>query len=135
MNLMSEVGSRKPEVLLNCKTNAKTLILIDRKNLTLKVGIRSSFHMKRNIALVLSSGGSRGCAHIGIFNLTNKSIGTMMRKISDLILEKHEPDILINISKESFGTCDFYKAKEIIKVGELTTLNALRSNVLIQLVS
>ncbi len=68
---------------------------------------------------------------IGIFNLTNKSISTMMRKISDLTLEKHQPDLLINISKESFGTYDFYKAKEIIKEGEIAALNALRSNVFI----
>jgi len=66
---------------------------------------------------------------IGIFNLTNKSISTMMRKISDLTLEKHKPDLLINISKESFGTYDFYKAKEIIEEGESATLSALRSNV------
>jgi NTE family protein len=69
---------------------------------------------------------------IGIFNLTNNSIGTMMRKISDLTLEKNKPDLLINISKESFGTYDFYKAKEIIKEGERATLYALRSNLFIQ---
>ena len=40
---------------------------------------------------------------IGIFNLTNNSIGTMMRKISDLTLEQQKPDLLINISKEAFG--------------------------------
>jgi NTE family protein len=55
-----------------------------------------------------------------------------MRKISDLTLEKHKPDLLINISKESFGTYDFYKAKEIIKEGERATLCALRSNLFIQ---
>jgi len=62
---------------------------------------------------------------IGIFNLTNKSISTMTRKISDLTLEKHQPDLLINISRESFGTYDFYKAKEIIKEGEMAAMNAL----------
>lgn len=62
---------------------------------------------------------------IGIFNLTNRSIGTMMRKISDLTLEQNKPDLLINISKESFGTYDFYKASEIIKEGERATLEAL----------
>jgi NTE family protein len=50
----------------------------------------------------------------------------MMRKISDLTLEKQQPDLLISISKESFGTYDFYKAKEIIKEGEEATINALR---------
>jgi NTE family protein len=63
---------------------------------------------------------------IGIFNLSNKSIGTMIRKISDLTLEKHQPDLLIGISRESFSTFDFYKAKEIIKEGEIATLNVLK---------
>ncbi len=69
---------------------------------------------------------------IGIFLLTNNSIGTMIRKISDLTLEKHKPDLLINISKESFGAYDFYKAKEIIKEGERATIDALKSNLFIQ---
>jgi NTE family protein len=65
---------------------------------------------------------------LGIFNLTNRSIATMMRKISEFTLEKHHPDLLINISKESFNIYDFYKAKEIIKEGELATLSALQQN-------
>jgi NTE family protein len=68
---------------------------------------------------------------IGIFNLTNKSISTMTRRISDLTLEKHRPDLLINISKESFGTFDFYKAKEIIKEGEMAAMNALIYKILV----
>ncbi len=63
---------------------------------------------------------------ISIFNLVNSSISTMMRKISELTLEKYQPDLLINISKESFSTFDFYKAKEIIKEGELATLHSLQ---------
>ena len=65
--------------------------------------------------------------HIGIFNLTNKSIGTMMHKISELTLEKNKPDLLISISRESFGSYDFYKAKEIITEGETATLKALKN--------
>ena len=68
---------------------------------------------------------------LGIFNLSNKSIGTMMRKISELTLEKHRPDLLISISKESFSTYDFYKAKEIIEEGEEAALNALKKNEII----
>ena len=64
---------------------------------------------------------------IGFYYLTNKSIGTMMRKISDLTLEKHKPDILISISKEAYNIFEFYKAAEIIKEGELAALNALNS--------
>ncbi len=63
--------------------------------------------------------------HIGVFNLTNRSIYTMMRKISELTLEKCQPDLLINISHESFNIFDFYKAKEIIQEGERATWAAL----------
>ena len=62
---------------------------------------------------------------IGIFNLMNRSITTMTRKISELTLEKHKPDLLISISVESFNAYDFYKAKEIIKEGEIATEDAL----------
>jgi NTE family protein len=56
--------------------------------------------------------------YLGILNLTERSISTMMYRIADLILENQKPDILINISKESFGTYDLYRGKEIIEEGE-----------------
>jgi NTE family protein len=69
---------------------------------------------------------------LGIFNLSNMSIGTMMRKICELTLEKHKPDLLINISKESFSTYDFYKAREIIKEGEEAALRTLKQEMLVR---
>lgn len=63
---------------------------------------------------------------ISIFNLSNKSIGTMMRRISELTLEKHKPDILISISRQSFSTWDFYKAGEIIREGEEAAVETLK---------
>jgi NTE family protein len=62
---------------------------------------------------------------IGIFNLSNRSIGIMMQKITELTLERCKPDLLISISKESYNTYDFYKAREIIQEGELATKDAL----------
>ena len=50
----------------------------------------------------------------------------MMRKISELTLEKHQPDLLISLSKQSFSTYDFYKAKEIIQEGEEAAIKALK---------
>jgi NTE family protein len=69
---------------------------------------------------------------ISIFNLTTKSIVTMMQKISQLTLEKHHIDLLINISIESFNMYDFYKAKEIIKEGEMAAREALQKNATFQ---
>lgn len=62
---------------------------------------------------------------IGLFNLSNRSIGIMLRQIVDLTLVNHQIDITINVSRESFEIYDFYKAGEIIKEGERATLKAL----------
>ncbi|MCD4768939.1 MAG: patatin-like phospholipase family protein [Bacteroidales bacterium] len=64
---------------------------------------------------------------IGMFNLMNKSISLMLHQISTLTLEHNKPDLLINISRESFGAYDFYKAQDIIKAGEVAAQNALKS--------
>jgi NTE family protein len=62
---------------------------------------------------------------IGIFNLTNRSISIMLNQIASLTLAGQKVDIMVPISKESFGTYDFYKAEEIIKEGEQATKEAL----------
>lgn len=63
---------------------------------------------------------------IGMINLTNRSLSLMVNRISTLTMERCEADLLINISKESFGTYDFYKAKDIINEGERATVEALK---------
>ncbi len=64
---------------------------------------------------------------IGMFNLMNKSIALMLHQISTLTLEHNKPDLLISLSRESFGIYDFYKAKDIIKAGQLATQEAIKS--------
>lgn len=54
---------------------------------------------------------------MGIFNLTNKSIGLMLHKISQLTLEKNEWDILIQFPSDMYGTFEFHKARELIDIG------------------
>lgn len=61
---------------------------------------------------------------IGLFNLNNRSISIMLTQITALTLMDHKVDIMIRISKESYGTYDFYKAGEIIREGERATLEA-----------
>lgn len=62
---------------------------------------------------------------IGLLSLSNRSIGIMLRQITDLSLLNHKIDITINVSRESFEIYDFYKAGEIIREGENATLKAL----------
>lgn len=63
--------------------------------------------------------------NIGIFNLTNTCISIMLNQIALLTVGNHRIDIMVNISKEAFGTYDFYKAKDIIHEGEEAALRAL----------
>ncbi|MHC1732599.1 MAG: patatin-like phospholipase family protein [Bacteroidales bacterium] len=62
---------------------------------------------------------------IGLFNLNNRSISIMLNQIAALTLKDHKVDIMIQISKESYGTYDFYKAGEIIREGERAALEVV----------
>ncbi len=64
---------------------------------------------------------------LGYFKLVNKTISLMTYTISQMALEKAPPDILINISRESAGTYDFYKTEELIEIGHLATHQKLAS--------
>ena len=65
---------------------------------------------------------------IGLFNLNNRSISIMLNQIAALTLKDHKVDIMVQISKESFGTYDFYKAGEIIREGERATREVVGVN-------
>ena len=51
----------------------------------------------------------------------------MLNQIASLTIGNHKIDMLINISRDAFGTYDFYKSKEIIQVGESAALRAIDS--------
>lgn len=55
---------------------------------------------------------------MGYFNLINETSSLMLAQITKLTLELNPPDILIQISRDTCGTFDFYKATEIIENGE-----------------
>ena len=62
---------------------------------------------------------------IGIFNLNNRSISIMLNQIAALTLKNYKVDIKVELSRDSYGTYDFYKASEIISSGEKAALMAL----------
>lgn len=55
--------------------------------------------------------------HIGLFNLNNRSISIMLNQITALTLRNYQVDLMVSISRESYGTYDFYRAAEIIREG------------------
>jgi len=62
---------------------------------------------------------------LGYYNLLNNATSLMTQKISQLTIEKFKPDIHIEIPKKSFGTYEFYKSEEAIKLGVKTTKEAI----------
>jgi NTE family protein len=65
---------------------------------------------------------------IGLLNLNIRSISIMLNQISALTLKNHKIDIMVRLSRDSYGIYDFYKAAEIIKTGERATSLALGLN-------
>jgi NTE family protein len=62
---------------------------------------------------------------IGLFNLNTRSISIMLNQIGALTLKNHKVDIMVKLSRDSFGIYDFYKAEKIISAGETATRRAL----------
>ncbi|MGY6521776.1 MAG: patatin-like phospholipase family protein [Mongoliitalea sp.] len=55
---------------------------------------------------------------MGFVDLLNYSFDLLQDKLSALVLEKHEVDILIEISRDQAGTLEFDKAAELIQIGK-----------------
>ena len=63
---------------------------------------------------------------LGYFNLINKTLNLMTYRITQLSLENYSPDILINISRDSCSTYDFYKAVEMVEIGRYAAINSIK---------
>lgn len=55
---------------------------------------------------------------LGYFDLMNRSINLMQNQLSSLIIENYQPDLVINISRFTCNTFDFYRSKELINIGK-----------------
>lgn len=63
---------------------------------------------------------------IGYFDLINKTINLMIYHNAYLTFEQHSPDLMINVSHESCGTMDFYKAEEMVEIGRYAANKSLK---------
>jgi NTE family protein len=54
---------------------------------------------------------------LSYFNLIDKTISLMINQMAQMSLSTFYPDILINISRETCGNFDFYKAEELVEIG------------------
>lgn len=68
---------------------------------------------------------------LGYHSLLSRSTSIMIHKIAEMIIDKHKPDLVINIPHNSASTFDFFKAKELIELGSVSTKEALKKSSLI----
>jgi NTE family protein len=59
------------------------------------------------------------------FSLMSCTSSVMLSRIAQLSIEKHQPDITINIPQDYVNTFEFYKAKDIIQYGETVAEKAI----------
>ncbi len=62
---------------------------------------------------------------IGFFDLVTQSIYAMQIKLTQVAIERHKPDLLINISRQSCDMFEFHRAEEMIDYGSKQTIKAL----------
>lgn len=60
------------------------------------------------------------------FDLISKTINLLIRQVSTLTLEKQPPDLLLNISSNSCGIFDFYKAEELVEIGRHIAIKGIK---------
>ena len=53
----------------------------------------------------------------GFFDLLNKSFDMTQERLTELMIDIHKPDIVVDISREACGVFEFYRASEIIEEG------------------
>ena len=76
------------------------------------------FHLHR----ILSHGSTEKPSNsheerMGYFNLIDKTVSLMTDHMAQMSLKLFSPDVLIEVSRDSCGTFDFYKASEMVEMG------------------
>lgn len=54
---------------------------------------------------------------LGFFDLLNRSIDLMQERMTALQMQQIKPDMVVRISRDSCGTFEFYRSKELVEEG------------------
>jgi len=54
---------------------------------------------------------------VNYFGILDKTINLLTSQITEMLIEKYPPDVLINISRDVSNTFDFYKAEQLVEIG------------------
>jgi NTE family protein len=62
---------------------------------------------------------------LSYFALLDKTYVSASLQMAQLTIEKYSPDVLVNISRDTCGTYDFYKADELVEIGRMAAIESL----------
>ena len=62
---------------------------------------------------------------LGFIKLIDNTLTTAMLRLAQVAIDDGKPDILIETSRDTCGTYDFYKAREVIEVGRMAAQKVL----------
>lgn len=68
---------------------------------------------------------SRKIEKLGYMSLLNQTINLMEDKLIELTIHRHDPDVIINVSRHVCSMFEFYKAHEVIEAGRQAAIVAL----------
>jgi len=72
--------------------------------------------IREKLGIILNNKDSKS-KRLGYYEVLNASLNMMQERLSELILEKHVPDILVKIPKTACKTFEFYRTNEMIEAG------------------
>lgn len=62
---------------------------------------------------------------LGYFDILNKSYNLTQDRLTELMIEVHKPDLVVDVSRDVCGVFEFYRANEIIEEGRKAFNSAL----------
>jgi len=63
------------------------------------------------------SGNENAVENLSLFDILNKSYDLTQDRLTELMIQAHQPDMVVNISRDACGVFEFYRANEIIEEG------------------
>ena len=81
----------------------------------------------RNQILRLDSKAVENVEKLGLFDILNKSYDLTQDRLTDLMFEMHQPELIVEVSRDACGVFEFYRAQEMIDLGKKAFNDALAS--------
>lgn len=128
-NLIKEKYKGDLLVAIDLNGPKEELVKVDKKekmDSNLKLPSWMKDYQKKFANYFYSEEKSEKAKGMSSVELLNFSFDLLQDKLSDLVIEKHPVDIIVEISREQAGTLEFHRAEELIQVGRMKMEQAIK---------